>query len=157
MERFEKGAHKLLCLRHASSPPFSSFLPLSVSSLPSGCVKRCGAAWVSAQTLEPSPKSDTHTHTQTYVHPCTATALEEAHLHGRRKMGGARAEKKKAFEKLMSPDGSQRVAKDWDISHLAELVCVCVCGYSFIRRLHSVLHNKLIMFLFTADRAGRGR
>lgn len=78
--------------------------------------------------------------------------------------GGSRS-RKKVLEKLMSPEGSQQVAKDWDISHLAKLVCVCVCPIcllcvlvccfcSFIRRLHSLLHNKLIMFLFTADRAG---
>lgn len=65
-KRSEKGAHKLLCLRHVSFPPFSAFLPLSCSSLPSGCVKRCGAVWVSSQTLEPNlPKSDTHRSTCT--------------------------------------------------------------------------------------------
>lgn len=43
------------------------------------------------------------------------------------KDAGRSESRKKPFEKLMSPDGSQQVAKDWDLSHLAKLVCVSVC------------------------------
>lgn len=125
----------------------SSLSPV-LHSPPSGCVKRCGAVWVSSQTLEPNPQPDTHTHTHRRAPFCTAAVSEQTRLSGRRKRGGAKA-RKRAFEKLMSPDGSQQVAEDWDISHLA--VCVCVCAVPSLDVLLLLLHNRLIMFLFTAD------
>lgn len=42
----------------------------------------------------------------------------------------------------MSPDGSQQVAKDWDISHLAKLVCAqtCMCSICLLCVLLPFLH-----------------
>lgn len=50
------------------------------------------------------------------------------------------------------------VSKLLKIGALAALLSLRVCMGScpFIRRVHSLLHNKLIMVLFTADRAVGG-
>lgn len=72
----------------------------------------------------------------------------------------------------MSPDGSQQVAKDWDISHLAKLVCACaradvhvshlpaVCVVAFPSLdgcIHSSTTSSLCFCLLLTERGGAMR